>query len=121
MPISSKTVSRFAFPGLAISFLAALFVVQNPLLNILLIVPLIAFMGLSLKQLSGSSILSFLLMAMSLSVAMLNIDRMADQSVALYKICESQMSTGGPIADDVAEGSNCSERYIGPGLWRLKA
>jgi hypothetical protein len=121
MPILNKTLSRLTFLALVISFIATLVVVQTPLLNILLIAALIVLMGLSVKQLSGSNASSFLIVALSLGVAMLNIDRMGDQSVALYKICKSQMITGGAVAADVAEGSNCSDRYIGPGLWRLKA
>lgn len=121
MPIKNKKITRLAVPALAISFIATLIVVQNPLLNILLICPLVVFLTLAVKQVSGSAIPSFMVMALSMGAALLNVHRMADQSVELYVICESQMNDGGAVAADVPEGSDCAERYIAPDLWRLKA
>ena len=121
MPTLKNKLSRVALPALAIAFIATLFVMQNPLLNILLSVPLIAFLGLSAKQISGSAISSALVMAVTLIATMLNTDRMAHQSAELYKICETQMINDTATTPDVAVGSNCAERYLAPNLWRLKA
>ena len=119
--VRGLTLSHVNFALLLISFVTALFVVQNPLLNILLTVPLVVLLGLSAKRLSGLAAFGALAMALSLSAAMLNIQRMADQSVALYASCVSQAKEDAVLTANAADFSACSERYLAPTLWRLEA
>lgn len=136
MPISDKTSRSFQvgdrgsrklplpfaiFSILLFLFAAILFLVQNPLLNILLIVPLVGLLGLSAKQITGFATFGVIAMTLSLGVAFLNTQRLADQSAALYTACVSQMSGNAALIPDATKYSTCAERYLSPTLWRIKA